>query len=170
MEKVKEVKEENERVIDFSGVPLLLLRKMKNAPKECLNPTLIELSKNNLFEDYPNKFDLLLSQTNPESQQIIFDALNSHLFVNRHCFDYLVYLKDNPEKQRRVIEYTEIPSIIYNEFFTLAMVSIEDDGLEKSLRQKFKEDLINNSHDFIYYKDQYYKSLNLKNNIMHLFI
>ena len=74
------------------------------------------------------------------------------------------------EQQRRVIEYTEIPSIIYNEFFTLAMVSIEDDGLEKSLRQRFKEDLINNSHDFIYYKDQYYKSLNIKNNIMHLFI
>lgn len=154
------VKESNKVVIDFSQVPATLLSKMKLASSECLNPTLVEISKKELFNQSPNTFDLILTQTNPDSQMLIYKVLNSELRYVRPLIDYLVFFKDNPKKQRRIIEYAKIPDIIYDEFFTITMIHIEDDYVEENLRKCFKEGLIENRRDF---KNYYCKYLELSN-------
>lgn len=158
-----QAKENNKVVIDFSHVPATLLSKMKLASSECLNPTLVEISKKELFDQSPNSFDLILTQTNPESQMIIYNVLSSELRYVRPLMDYLVFFKDRPEKQRKLIEYAKIPDIIYDEFFAITMINIDDDYVEENLRNCFKLGLIENRRDF---KKYYCKYLELSNENM----
>ena len=159
---LKEKQEENK--IDFTGVPLKLLEKMRNTSTTKLNPGLIQISKRQIFDIYPDKFDLVLTQTNPESQQIMCNVVDGNLITNRHCIDYLLYFTDCPDKQRKVLKFAAYPGILYEEMFMISMVGIEDEYVEDKLIDCFKRNLISNTHDYLYYKNMY-ERLSIKGNI-----
>ena len=74
---------------------------------------------------------------------------------NRKCLEYLRHYKDNPEFQERIIKYSSYPDILYEDFFMISMLGIEDTFVEEKLLECFSNNLINSLDDFIRYKNEY---------------
>ncbi len=167
MEK-RTVERSNEVELDLSGIPQVLLEKIQSAPEDRLNLVLVNIAKSDYFKENPQAFNYVLTQTNPESQMIMYHVFSHELLTNDYIMEYLLFLTDKPDKQRRVLEYALIPDIIYNEFFALSMLSIEEDYIEERLRNCFKSGLINSTHDFIEYRrkfEQEYKSMDINQRV-----
>ena len=117
--------------------------------------TLIEISNQPIFELYPDKLDLVLTQSNAESQLLMYEMINSAFIDNKVCIYYMLYYTDKPLKQRRVLKLARYPNILYEEFFMISMMGIKDEKIVDKLIYCFDKNLINNSHDFYHYRNKY---------------
>lgn len=147
---------------DFNGISLNILKKLKESDPACINSQLLSIAKNAIFEYHPELFNFILTQTNPQSQMIIFEAINSKFIVNKNLIDLLIRYKNDPCKQRRILAYGDIPEIMHSDYYLLAMLSIENEYVESKMRKCFHNKLITREDDFNVYKNMYDKQLKLK--------
>ena len=108
------------------------------------------------------ELDLILTQNDPESRRIMMEALNGNYDL-KHCVEYLLYYTDRPDKQRRVLKYSKTPDILYEEFFMVSMLAIEDSFVEEKMVECFKNHLINKVDDFLNYRYDYQMLSNSNN-------
>lgn len=155
MNHVMNKKGDNIENIDLTGIPIEILEMLKKIEKNKISQILIQIAKSPFFKFHPEKFNLILTQSVPLSQQIMFEVLNSNLMLNSHCIKGLIEYTDNPFMQQKIVKYSLIPDIIYDELFLILMLGITDQYVEDNLIICFKNKLINNTHDFINYKRKY---------------
>ena len=113
-------------------------------------------------EELKKELDLVLTQKNPESRKIMMEALSGD-YDTDHCIEYLLYYTDKPDKQRKVLKYSKTPDILYEEFFMISMLAIEDSFVEEKMYECFKKHLINKPDDFLNYRYDYQMLSNSKN-------
>lgn len=124
---------------------------LKELPKEQQTNVIIELANEPIFNFYPNLFNFIITQSNQESQRIIFDALNSKFLENKEYLMRLLEYTDKPEEQRKINRYVEIPEVFYNEKYYILMMQIKEPFVEEKMLEKFEKNEINNIQTYFYY-------------------
>ena len=136
------------KIKDLNDISTEISKKLGILDENEITDELITIAKSPIFEFYPDKFNLILSQKNPKSQQILLEVLEGPMIGNKECISELLYYSDCPDKQARIAKYFEFPQIVQNEKIYIAMMGIEDKNVEEMMVHYFENDMIKSDSEF----------------------
>ena len=134
------------------NVPKELLEKI-NKVEEVNKEQLMYYASDIIFKDNYELFDLILSQTNFKSQRIIYNELKNK--SSDYIINQLLFYKDNPVKQERIVRYDRIKIDSFNEAIYMDMFNIENEYVENSLYKAFINKKIKTVDDYFSFKKRY---------------